>query len=117
MPVFTARRGRFPRAASTRVQEPEVQQVRDSSSSSSCDEDGESDDEDGEEDGLEELDEPTTTRLHAEKDCFEFAEEDTFSFSLWVEVEGEELRVYRPREDQVDIKEGWIISEQGKVRR
>jgi hypothetical protein len=95
------------------VQEPEVEQIRDSSSSSSSDED----DEEEEEDELGELEAPSTTRLLAEKDCFEIAEEDTFSFSLWVEVDGQELQVYKPNEEVPDIKEGWIISEAGKVSR
>jgi hypothetical protein len=55
------------------------------------------------------------TRLTAQKECFDDSKQDVYTMSAWVEVEGEELRVYKPSEKGGNVKEGWIISEQGKV--
>jgi hypothetical protein len=112
MPDRTARRGRLSGTADPQVRAPQGRRARDSSSSNSSNNDDEL-----HQDGLGESEDPITTRLHVKKDYFGFAEEDTFSFSLWVEVDGEERRVYRPDDIMVDWKSGYIISEDGKVSR
>jgi hypothetical protein len=70
-------------------------------------------------DGKETSEPSTTTRLSAEKRCYDVAiarsDVDIFSFSMWVSVEGKELQVYQPREDIPNVKEGWFVSEKGKV--
>jgi hypothetical protein len=53
--------------------------------------------------------------LSAEKDCYDIAEEDVYSFSAWVEVEGQESRMFKTSEELANLKEGWIASELGKV--
>jgi hypothetical protein len=104
----TARRGRFPRTTQDRPPVPKTTVSPGSESELSEIEADENVDE-------EEVVQPsTTTRLTAEKKCFYIAKEDVFTFSVWVEVDGQELKVYKTSE-KGDIKEGYIASEIGKV--
>lgn len=55
------------------------------------------------------------TRLLGEKDDFEIAERDEYSFQMWVEIDGQETRVYSQDEELPDACKGWIVSEKDKV--
>jgi hypothetical protein len=68
-----------------------------------------------ESDGEVDLEDHSVTRLLGEKDSFEIAETDEYSFQMWVEIDGEELKVYSQDEEIANGCQGWIVSEAGKV--
>ena len=60
--------------------------------------------------------EPPSMQLSAVKECYNLAEEDVFSFSMWIEIGGEKAKVYKPVDMSDCLSEGWIASEAGMVR-